>query len=334
MAIEKAEFIDVAAAVLRKDVFVLVAKRARGQHLEYKWEFPGGKIEENETPEECLRRELKEEFGITVEVGEYIGESVFNYPDKNVRLLAYNVNVISGNFSLTVHEKISWVKINDLAMIDLAAADITISLILQEQINVQRDGNLDYYESHFQDYHERTFNIDSAYFLAPLTKKLPKGASVLDVGCGSGRDIFWLKTKGYVPTGFERSAPLAELARQHSGCPVIVGDFSCYDFPSLKFDSVVIVGALVHLQHAELPPVLNRICSALKSGGLLFLSVKEGDGEFHSKDGRIFTLWRREPLENIFRDQKLTVIDFARNISAVNRNDVWLSYLLVNEGTI
>ena len=213
--------------------------------------------------------------------------------------------------------------------IDVAAAFRKDDFILA----AQPDGNVDYYNSHFHDYHERTFNIDSAYFLAPLAKKLPKGASVLDVGCGSGRDLLWLKTKGCDPTGFERSSPLADLARHHSGCPVIEGDFNTYDFSSIQFDSVIMVGALVHLQHAELAPALNRICSALKRDGLLFLSVKEGDGECHCKAGRTFTLWRREPLENVFRDNKMTVIDFARNISAVNRSEVWLSYLLANAGT-
>lgn len=132
MAMKESHFIDVAAAVFRQNDSVMVARRAKGQHLEYKWEFPGGKIEKNETPEECLHRELKEEFGITVEVGEYVGESVFSYPDKDVRLLAYQVKLLSGNFSLNVHDKIDWVKIKNLPCVDLAGADIPISSILQK----------------------------------------------------------------------------------------------------------------------------------------------------------------------------------------------------------
>ncbi|MBL4903062.1 MAG: (deoxy)nucleoside triphosphate pyrophosphohydrolase [Desulfocapsa sp.] len=100
--------IDVAAAVFSKGDAVLVARWAPGQHLEKKWEFPGGKIEHGETPEECLRRELKEELGITVEVGDYVGESLYSYTDKTVRLLAYHVKHLSGDFSLTVHDKIDW----------------------------------------------------------------------------------------------------------------------------------------------------------------------------------------------------------------------------------
>ena len=77
------QYIDVVAAVFVENGSVLVARRASGQHLEYKWEFPGGKIEKDETPEECLRRELKEELGVNVEVEDSVGESLFSYPEKN-----------------------------------------------------------------------------------------------------------------------------------------------------------------------------------------------------------------------------------------------------------
>ena len=64
----------VTAAILIKDGNILIAKRKSSDKLADKWEFPGGKIEKNETPEQCLIREIKEEFGIDVKVGEYLGE--------------------------------------------------------------------------------------------------------------------------------------------------------------------------------------------------------------------------------------------------------------------
>ncbi len=134
------QYIDVAAAVFVENGLILVARRAPGQHLEYKWEFPGGKVEKNETPEECLRRELKEELGVNVEVEDYVGESIFSYPDKDIRLLAYHVKVISGDFSLSVHDKITWVKIHDLPSVNLAEADIPIALILQKQTTLFASG--------------------------------------------------------------------------------------------------------------------------------------------------------------------------------------------------
>ncbi|BCO09895.1 NUDIX hydrolase [Desulfolithobacter dissulfuricans] len=129
------KIIDVAAGVFAKDNQVLVARRAKGQHLAGKWEFPGGKIEHGETPEECLCREFKEEFDVTITVGEYVAESIHKYPDKNIRLLAYYVTLISGNFTLKVHDAIKWVEIKHLLQINLAEADIPIAAVLEQQEN-------------------------------------------------------------------------------------------------------------------------------------------------------------------------------------------------------
>ena len=124
------KIIDVAAAVIRKNGLIMIARRAQGEHLARKWEFPGGKVEVFETPEQCLCRELKEEFSIVAKVGGCVGESVFHYPDKSIRLLAYEVVWLDGDFILTVHDKIDWVLPNELLARDLAPADIPIARIL------------------------------------------------------------------------------------------------------------------------------------------------------------------------------------------------------------
>ena len=78
-----------------------------------------------------MRRELEEELGVIVEVGDFVGESTFNYSGKAIRLLAYYVELLVGDCLLRVHDKIDWVEIERLHTIDLASADISISLILQ-----------------------------------------------------------------------------------------------------------------------------------------------------------------------------------------------------------
>lgn len=70
--------IDVTAAVIENNSLILSAKRAKGKHLESFWEFPGGKVEPGGTPEECLKRELREEFHIGTEIGEFVAESIFD----------------------------------------------------------------------------------------------------------------------------------------------------------------------------------------------------------------------------------------------------------------
>ena len=67
----------------------------------------------------------------------------------------------------------------------------------------------EYYTTHFSQYHEKTFTIDPAPFLSAFAENLKPGAHVLDIGCGSGRDLLWLAQKGLQPTGFEASPGLA-----------------------------------------------------------------------------------------------------------------------------
>ena len=118
--------IDVTAAIIENDGKFLIAKRKKGKHLENKWEFPGGKIEKQETPEECLARELKEEFGIIAEVGSFVAESPFQYGDRKIRLLGYRAKYISGEFRLNAHDEIKWVAANEFSGFDFAEADLPL----------------------------------------------------------------------------------------------------------------------------------------------------------------------------------------------------------------
>jgi 8-oxo-dGTP diphosphatase len=92
--------IDVTAAILVKDDKVLIAKRKPGGKLPDQWEFPGGKVEDDESARECLRREMREEFGIEVRVDDFLGESVYHYQHGKIRLLAYLARWRGGDFSL------------------------------------------------------------------------------------------------------------------------------------------------------------------------------------------------------------------------------------------
>jgi 8-oxo-dGTP diphosphatase len=116
----------VTAGVIEKDGKILIAKRKTGKCIGAKWEFPGGKLEENETLQECLKRELKEELDIEVEVKDYIVSSFFVCNDVEIELLAYKVEFISGNFTLTDHEEIKWVSPSELSTYDFTIPDIPI----------------------------------------------------------------------------------------------------------------------------------------------------------------------------------------------------------------
>jgi len=103
---------------------LFIARRPTGDKLAGKWEFPGGKIRNGETPEACLAREMKEEFDIEVAVGELLGSSVYHYPDISVELLAYRTSLISGTITMKAHDDCQWVSLQDLGQYEFAPADI------------------------------------------------------------------------------------------------------------------------------------------------------------------------------------------------------------------
>ena len=114
----------VTAAVLTGSGRVLIARRTAADRLANKWEFPGGKVEDGETPDACLARELKEELGITVRVGALLGESIYHYEHGSIRLLAYRTYWEAGNLEPKVHAEVAWAPLGELDRFDFAPADI------------------------------------------------------------------------------------------------------------------------------------------------------------------------------------------------------------------
>ena len=186
----------------------------------------------------------------------------------------------------------------------------------------------DYYQTHFLEYHEQTFHVNPDSFLEPLAKRLNPRARILDVGCGSGRDLLWFKNQGFAVTGFERSSGLAQLARQNVDCKVLEGDFTHFNFSELQADAVLLIGSLVHVPHEKMAGILGNIVKSLHGDGLLLITMKEGKGTKASPDGRTFYLWKQASLMEIFDSLGLADIDFTRQVSKVRSDDVWLGYVL------
>lgn len=124
--------LPVLAAIIRNDDQVLLCQRKEGA-LAGKWEFPGGKIENGETPEECIVREVEEELGITVEVERIYQAVHMHYEHGDFLLITYLTNYVGGEISLHVHSDCAWVEPERLDQYDLADANIPIAQSLKEQ---------------------------------------------------------------------------------------------------------------------------------------------------------------------------------------------------------
>ncbi len=112
----------VAAAVVERDNRFLVTRRMAGTHLEGYWEFPGGKCQEGETVGECLRREIDEELGAAITVGEELLVSTHEYPDRSVELHFLRCDLRSAA-TPRMGQEMRWIAGEDLATLSFPPAD-------------------------------------------------------------------------------------------------------------------------------------------------------------------------------------------------------------------
>lgn len=116
----------VIAAIIVKDNKYLIAQRAKKDANYEKWEFPGGKVEAGETDQECLKRELFEEFGVASDIGDYLCSSFFKCNDQDYEMRAYFVTYFSDAFTLFEHKQIRWVSSDEFSHYDFPEPDLPI----------------------------------------------------------------------------------------------------------------------------------------------------------------------------------------------------------------
>jgi len=123
--------IQVAAAIIIKNDKVLIAKRPEGKHKAGYWEFPGGKIEDNETAEQALVREIKEELNIEISNCEFFTSIEFEYPEKKVQLEFFKVSGFTGEPRGMEGQLIQWVEVSKLQSYQFPEANLVVVNKLQ-----------------------------------------------------------------------------------------------------------------------------------------------------------------------------------------------------------
>ena len=115
--------IEVVAGIIYKNNKFLIARRNLNKSQGGLWEFPGGKVEKNESYENALKREIKEELNADIEVKEYVGESIYHYPEKDIKLIFYKAKLLSEKIELLEHESYKWITKDEKDKYEFAGAD-------------------------------------------------------------------------------------------------------------------------------------------------------------------------------------------------------------------
>lgn len=124
--------INVTCAIILREDKIFVIQRSAEMNLPFKWEFPGGKIEMGENEEDCIKREIREEINIEIQILKRLTPSVYTYPTFAINLIPFLASYINGKVVLAEHSNFKWLEKSELLSLDWAPADVPI---VQEILN-------------------------------------------------------------------------------------------------------------------------------------------------------------------------------------------------------
>ncbi|RZG43314.1 class I SAM-dependent methyltransferase [Acinetobacter wuhouensis] len=187
---------------------------------------------------------------------------------------------------------------------------------------------VDYYNKNAQIFFDSTFQVDMHSLYEPFLKYLSVQATILDLGCGSGRDTLAFKNKGFQVDAIDYSVEMVARARGLTGLDV--QQLSFYELNAIeKYDGVWACASLLHCERDKLPVVLKKIIDALKPNGVLYMSFKYGNTD-REKERRKFTDLDEEQahallksFNNILLLQQWITID-----KRIDRTEEWLNILI------
>jgi SAM-dependent methyltransferase len=147
---------------------------------------------------------------------------------------------------------------------------------------------LEHYERRAQQFRDGTRDHDVSQNIAALLRHVDGHApyTILDLGCGPGRDLKAFTAMGHVAVGLDGAANFVAMAREESGCEVLHQDFLSLDLPARRFDGIFANASLFHVPSAALPAVLRQLHQALKPRGVLFSSNPRGENQEGWNAGR------------------------------------------------
>lgn len=188
---------------------------------------------------------------------------------------------------------------------------------------------LDYYDNNADTFVAGTMCVEFSGYQNRFMSLLPEGGTILDFGCGSGRDTKYFISKGYVVDAIDGSKNLCEIAGKHTGIEVRQMLFSELD-EEMKYDGIWACSSILHLPKAELKDVFVKMIRAVKHGGYIYLSFKYGEFEGYRND-RYFTDFTSETFHEFVEEfQQIVVTEewTSSDVRPGRGDEKWLNVIL------
>ena len=188
---------------------------------------------------------------------------------------------------------------------------------------------LNYYNSNAAVFSETTKNVDFSEVQQIFTKHLSPDASILDFGCGSGRDTKYFLNNGYHVTATDGSGVICKMATDYTGIQVKQMLFEELDDRN-QYDGIWACSSILHLPKSELKDVLSKMNRALKNDGIIYTSFKYGDFE-GERNGRFFTDFTLDIFKSFIKDvDNLMIKEYwiTTDVRPGREEEKWLNLLL------
>ena len=191
------------------------------------------------------------------------------------------------------------------------------------------DNTLKYYAKNTEEFIASTLEADMSKTQEKFLSLLPKGAHILDLGCGSGRDSLCFLQKGFQVTAVDGSEELAKFASELIGQEVIVSDFKDLVLPKASFDAIWASASLLHVHSEALPGILAKVIDLAKPGAIFYMSFKYGDYE-GERTGRYYTDLNEERFAEFLQKsgRALAIVEqwVAKDVRP-DKTELWLNTL-------
>lgn len=187
---------------------------------------------------------------------------------------------------------------------------------------------IEYYNQNAQSFVDSTLYVDMQALYKPFVSLLPQDALILDAGCGSGRDSKAFLDMGFQVEAMDASKEMVKHATSYTGLKVQNKTFQDIHEQE-KYDAIWTCASLLHVQQSELTTVISKLCDALKSNGIWYLSFKYGNTE-RVKDGRTFTDMNERAIETLLSHQPdLKLVDmWITQDARPERDERWLNLII------
>lgn len=185
-----------------------------------------------------------------------------------------------------------------------------------------------FYEDHAVEYFSWTFGAQTQFVLDRFLSHLPAKASILDAGCGSGRDLKFFLSRGHCVLGIDASTALVQMAAEYSGAPCEFARIESISYEE-RFDGIWACASLLHLPQDVFRPALRCLNRALKRGGKLFMAVQEGQGEAILPDGRLYVYYSEDDIRKSLDAAGLAVDELwtSQNSAEAVHQPVWINVI-------